>query len=429
MIGRLRRAAIFASLAFILCAALIGVHTTQTEAGLVLGARPIPLFIMVVMAALAGFAIAPRRTQLARPASPRRWGALISRFLPALLLITGIALPFVGSRYAIDTGTIVLIYIMLAFGLNIVVGLAGLLDLGYVAFYAVGAYSYAILSTNFGLGFWTCLPISGLMAAGFGVLLGFPVLRLRGDYLAVVTLGFGEIIRIVLNNFTSLTNGPRGIADIPRPTLFGYSVSGNADGSLAHMLGLHATPIWRVIFLYYLIFALALATNAFTQRLRAMPIGRAFEALREDEIACRALGIDVTAVKLAAFAIGAMFAGFAGCFFAARAAFVSPESFVFMESATVLAIVVLGGLGSQIGTALAAIIMIGGGEFLRESLLDLSQSPSFTWAAAIAGDIGQYRMLIFGMAMVGMMVLRPRGLIAGRKAGIRLVGAEARQNG
>lgn len=425
-----RRAGVFAATAAAMFAALLGLRIVPSEAGLGIAARPLLLGGVILLAAILGAASAWRRTSAAgthdRRASGHggldagRAGIVLrevlgdARLLPAALLILALALPLFGGRYVIDTGTIVLIYAMLAFGLNIVVGQAGLLDLGYVAFYAVGAYTYALLSTVWGLGFWTCLPLCGALAALFGIALGFPVLRLRGDYLAVVTLGFGEIIRIVLNNFASLTNGPRGISDIPRPTLFGYALSGNGPQSLGHLLGLHATPMWRVVFLYYLALGLAVLTVGFTARLRRTPLGRAFEALREDEIAARALGLGVTSIKLAAFASGAAFAGFAGCFFAARAAFVSPESFTFMESATVLAIVVLGGLGSQLGTAMAAIVMIGGAEWLRNLLLDMSQSPSFAWAADIAGDIGQYRMLIFGLAMVAMMVLRPRGLMGMR---------------
>jgi len=417
MLKRIRRAAIFAAVALTL------LRLSDNENGLTLVGRPLTLLIITGICAMIGAAW-PQSARPRLPKLPAIGAGRLARFTPWVLIFLAVTLPFWAGRYAIDTATLVLIYMMLAFGLNIVVGLAGLLDLGYVAFYAVGAYTYAILSTQFGWGFWSCLPICGLLAASFGLVLGFPVLRLRGDYLAVVTLGFGEIIRIVLNNFSALTNGPRGIASIPRPTLFGYNIAANGPNSLAHLLGLHATPLWRVVFLYYLIFILALFTNGFTSRLRAAPLGRALEALREDEIACRALGLDVTRLKLSAFSIGTMFAGFAGCFFAARAAFVSPESFVFMESATVLAIVVLGGLGSQIGIALAAIIMIGGGEALREGLLNLSQNPDFAWTASIAGDIGQYRMLLFGLAMVAMMVLRPRGLITGRTPSILLPPAQ-----
>jgi len=317
-----------------------------------------------------------------------------------------------GQKWIDSFGVQILIYVMLGWGLNIVVGLAGLLDLGYVAFYAVGAYSYALLAKTFGFSFWILLPLAGVLSSFWGILLGFPVLRLRGDYLAIVTLAFGEIIRLILINWVALTNGYAGIIGIPRPTLFGIPFTANDDG-FAAVFGLPYSPLYRVIFLYYLILALALLTCFVTVRLRRLPIGRAWEALREDEIACRALGINTTNTKLTAFAIGAMFAGFAGSFFAARAAFISPESFTFIESATILSIVVLGGMGSQIGVVIAAIVMIGGTEILRE--LDFLK--------AIFGqtfDPTQYRMLLFGFALVVIMIWRPRGLIATREPSVFL---------
>jgi branched-chain amino acid transport system permease protein len=309
-------------------------------------------------------------------------------------------------------GVQILIYVMLGWGLNIVVGLAGLLDLGYVAFYAVGAYSYALLSTTLGLSFWLCLPLAGILAAMWGVILGFPVLRLRGDYLAIVTLAFGEIIRMVLINWVDLTNGYAGISGIPKVSFFGIPFSDEDDG-FAALFHLPYTPIYRTIFLFYLILALALLTNFVTARLRRLPIGRAWEALREDEIACRSLGINTTTTKLTAFALGAMFGGFAGSFFAVRQGFVSPESFTFIESATILAIVVLGGMGSQLGVAIAAAVMIGVPELMRE--LD--------WMKKIFGedfDPTQYRMLLFGAAMVIMMIWKPRGLVSTRMPSIFL---------
>ncbi len=290
-----------------------------------------------------------------------------------------------------------LIYVMLGWGLNIVVGLAGLLDLGYVAFYAVGAYSYALLALNFDLSFWVCLPLAGALAAGFGVLLGFPVLRLRGDYLAIVTLGFGEMIRIILVNWYDVTQGPNGLSGIPRPSFFGLPFTASPDEGVTafhEFFGLEYSTLHRLGFLYFLILALALITNFFTLRIRRLPMGRAWEALREDEIACRALGINPTNTKLTAFSIGAMFAGFAGSFFATRQGFISPESFVFIESATILAIVVLGGMGSQIGVVVAAFFLVVAPEIFRE--------------------FAEYRMLLFGAAMVMIMVWRPQGLFARR---------------
>jgi branched-chain amino acid transport system permease protein len=330
-------------------------------------------------------------------------------------------------RYLLDLSILVLTYVMLGFGLNIVVGLAGLLDLGYVAFYAVGAYTFALLAAHFGLGFWMCLPLAGLLAALWGVILGFPVLRLRGDYLAIVTLAFGEIVRIVLLNWTNVTNGPNGISDIPKPTFFGLPFRAGGGETFATFFGLRYDPLHAIIFLYYVILGLALLTSLFTLRLRRLPIGRAWEAMREDEIACRSLGINTTVAKLTAFATGAMFGGFAGSFFATRQGFISPESFSFIESAIILAIVVLGGMGSQIGVVLAAIVMIGGFELLR----------NMEWLQLVFGqdfDPSLYRMLLFGIAMVGIMLWRPRGIISSREPSIvlkerRAVGAHLVKEG
>jgi len=343
------------------------------------------------------------RAALARWAGPFAVGFAVA-YPPLALGLAG----FQGAAKWIDNfGVQILIYVMLGWGLNIVVGLAGLLDLGYVAFYAVGAYSYALLAKTFGLSFWILLPLAGSLAAFWGILLGFPVLRLRGDYLAIVTLAFGEIIRLILINWVPVTNGYAGISGIPRPSFFGIPFNADDDGFAARF-GLPFSPIYRTIFLYYLILALAFLTAAVTVRLRRLPIGRAWEALREDEIACRSLGINTTNTKLTAFAMGAMFAGFAGSFFAARQGFISPESFTFMESAVIVAMVVLGGMGSLLGVATAAVIMIGGTEIMRE--LDFLK--------AIFGkdfDPTQYRMLLFGLAMVLIMIWKPRGLISTRE--------------
>lgn len=326
----------------------------------------------------------------------------LERWVGLAMIVFAAALPFMPftDRYILDVSIMVLTYIMLGWGLNIVVGLAGLLDLGYVAFYAVGAYSYALLSTHFDLSFWVALPLAGLLAGLWGVILGFPVLRLRGDYLAIVTLAFGEIIRIVLINWYSLTNGPDGVSRIPRPTFFGLDLTRAGEPSFHDFFGIEYSPVHRIIYLYYIILVLALITNLVTHRLRRLPVGRAWEALREDEIACRSLGINTRNTKLTAFAIGAMFAGFAGSFFATRQGFVSPESFTFIESAIILAIVVLGGMGSQIGVVIAAVVMIGGFELFRE--------------------LEEYRMMMFGLGMVAIMVWRPRGLIATREPSVYL---------
>jgi branched-chain amino acid transport system permease protein len=353
-------------------------------------------------------------------ASATATGILRNWFIPFAIafVIVYPALVTIGAGFGsavkwIDNfGIQILIYVMLGWGLNIVVGLAGLLDLGYVAFYAVGAYSYALLAKTFGLSFWILLPLAGTLASFWGILLGFPVLRLRGDYLAIVTLAFGEIIRLILINWVPVTNGYAGIGSIPRPTLFGIPFNAE-DNGFAAVFGLEFSPLYRVLFLYYVILALALVTCFFNVRLRRLPIGRAWEALREDEIACRSLGINTTNTKLTAFAMGAMFAGFAGSFFAARQGFISPESFTFLESATILSIVVLGGMGSQIGVAVAAVIMIGGTEIMRQiTFLKQIFGPTF--------DPTQYRMLLFGLAMVAIMRWRPRGLIATRAPSVFL---------
>ena len=410
----LKDAVLAALVAVLLALPLVGLQTYDIGGG-ALGIRThFDWVALAVAAVFAGRLALPFLQQLyrTRPAGRARvfttlaaWGN--RQVLPITLAGIGfaVALPFLpfSSRYLIDLGTTVLIYVMLGWGLNVVVGLAGLLDLGYVAFYAVGAYTFGLLARDLDFTFWEALPFSGLVAASFGVILGFPVLRLRGDYLAIVTLGFGEIIRIVLLNWAPVTGGPNGIGAIPRPSFFGLPFARSAPEGVAtfhQFFGLEFSPDHRVIFLYFVILAMALLTNAFTLRIRQLPIGRAWEALREDEVACRALGINPTTVKLSAFAIGAMFGGFAGCFFATRQGFISPESFTFIESATILAIVVLGGMGSQMGVVLAAILLVSLPEFGRA--------------------FAEFRMLIFGAAMVGVMVWRPRGLIAHREPTLRL---------
>ncbi len=354
------------------------------------------------------FTIEQREAAEARSADrARRMAGVLGPILVGLAIAIPVVMPFSpwsnASRQVVDSLVLVLTYVMLGWGLNIVIGLAGLLDLGYVAFYAVGAYTYAKLGTELGFNFWECLPIAGALAAGFGVMLGFPVLRLRGDYLAIVTLGFGEMIRIILINWQDFTGGPNGIGSIPKISFFGLPMERNAPAgqeTFATFFHLDFSSSQRVYFLYYVILVLALITNFVTIRLRKLPIGRAWEALREDETACRALGINPVNTKLTAFAIGAMFAGFAGSFFATRQGFVSPESFVFGESAVIVAIVVLGGMGSQVGVAIAALILVGLPEVMRELSL--------------------YRMLFYGMAMILIMLWRPKGLLAHREPTIQL---------
>ena len=418
MVDRLRDAFMAAFVAAVLALPLIGFETVDTGGPLGIRTR----FDWIAYAALAVFSgrfvmryaldwRRGRREQVAAADAIKRssllsdLGRKADKWLMPALIGFAIILPFLpfASRTVVDLATVVLIYVMLGWGLNIVVGLAGLLDLGYVAFYAVGAYTYAILSQHFGFSFWLCLPLAGLFAASFGVVLGFPVLRLRGDYLAIVTLGFGEIIRIVLLNWQPVTGGPNGISGIQRPSFFGFPFTADPpDGVTAfhQLFGLEFASVHRIIFLYYVILVLALITNLFTMRIRKLPVGRAWEALREDEIACKALGINPTNTKLTAFAIGAMFGGFAGNFFATRQGFISPESFTFIESAVILAIVVLGGMGSQAGIVLAAAFL--------------------TLLPEVAREFSLFRMLAFGAAMVLIMVWRPQGLLSYREPTIRL---------
>ncbi|MBY0381964.1 MAG: high-affinity branched-chain amino acid ABC transporter permease LivM [Xanthobacteraceae bacterium] len=407
----LKKALLSAFVAAVLFSLMIGIRTEAGPTGQLIYWTRFGDLAMIVGGVFGGSILvelarqwfgAPQRAPLI-PEKMRSQVIALGRWIGPALLVFALLVPiiFYNSRYMLDLGVLVLTYVMLGWGLNIVVGLAGLLDLGYVAFYAVGAYSYALLSTTFGLSFWICLPLAGILAALWGVLLGFPVLRLRGDYLAIVTLAFGEIIRLVLLNWQNVTGGPNGISGIARPTLFGIPLAPGPNG-LAAKLGIAFSPTHRVVFLFYIILALALLTNWVTIRLRRLPIGRAWEALREDEIACRSLGINTTLTKLSAFATGAMFGGFAGAFFATRQGFISPESFSFQESALVLAIVVLGGMGSQLGVVLAAVAMIGGFELFR--------------------GFEQFRMLAFGGAMVLLMIWRPRGLVGHREPTLFLKG-------
>ncbi len=407
----LKEAGITAFLAILLAIPLVGFQTVETGNGLALDTR---------MLWVAGIGVAVFAGRLGLIAWRTRKGAgsgnvatrgvsflgegfhTVMPWIALAAIAFAVVMPFLpfANRTVVDLATLVLIYVMLGWGLNIVVGLAGLLDLGYVAFYAIGAYSFAMLAMHADFSFWMALPFAGLFACAFGVILGFPVLRLRGDYLAIVTLGFGEMVRIILLNWYQVTGGPDGISGIPRPELFGLEFSRGGDPAFNEFFGLEYSSMHRLIFLYYLILILALITNWVTLRLRRLPIGRAWEALREDEIASRALGLNPTTVKLSAFAIGAMFGGFAGAFFATRQGFISPESFTFIESAIILAIVVLGGMGSQVGVVIAAIVMIGLPEWFR--------------------GLQEYRMLFFGAGMVLIMVWRPRGLLSRRNPTIKL---------
>lgn len=300
----------------------------------------------------------------------------IYRPVVTALVIFASIFPLVFSTYQTNIMTSALIYVVLGLGLNITVGLVGLLDLGYVAFFAVGAYTYALLNAYFGIGFWPALPIGAALGAFCGILLGFPVLRLRGDYLAIVTLGFASIVRIILQNWDSVTMGPSGVANISRPGLF----------------GIHLDIYQTTDYIYYLMVILMLITVFITTRLKNSRIGRAWVALREDEIASVAMGIDMATTKLTAYALGGALAGLVGVIFAAKTTFINPDSFTFMESAIVLSIVVLGGMGSIIGVIIAAFVLILLPEYLRA--------------------FSEYRMLVFGACLVLMMVFRPEGLIS-----------------
>jgi branched-chain amino acid transport system permease protein len=311
------------------------------------------------------------------PSRMRRMSAdpRLTRPAMAAVALFILSVPLIFSWNKTILATNALIYMVIALGLNIVVGLAGLLVLGYVAFFAVGAYGYALLNIHFGIGFWAALPIGAALATGFGLLLGIPVLRLRGDYLAIVTLGFGEIIRLILENWNALSFGPSGIDNIPPPSFF----------------GLHLTLQQTHIGIYYLMVLLTLLTMLVVHRLQHSRIGRAWMALREDETACQAMGIDTTRAKLSAFALGATWAGMGGVVFAAKQKFINPSNFTIWESILVLCIVVLGGMGSMTGVVLAALVLIILPEALRV--------------------FADYRWLLFGALLVLMMVFRPGGLI------------------
>ncbi|MDY0374472.1 MAG: high-affinity branched-chain amino acid ABC transporter permease LivM [Desulfobacterium sp.] len=297
--------------------------------------------------------------------------------IPALtgLGVFILVFPHLFSMYQTSIMISALIYVMLGLGLNIVVGLAGLLDLGYVAFFAVGAYSFALLNLNFGITFWVALPLGGLLGGFSGIILGYPVLRLRGDYLAIVTLGFGEIIRLVLENWSEFSQGPSGIANIPKPTLFGIDLSLDQE----------------TVYLFYILVTLVIFTIFVINRLQDSRIGRAWIALKDDEIACQAMGIDKAKTKLRAFALGATWAGMGGVIFAAKTTFVNPASFTIWESIIILCTVVLGGMGSILGVISGALLLILLPEYLR--------------------DFGQFRMITFGSVLVLMMVFRPGGIV------------------
>ena len=326
--------------------------------------------------------------------------ALIGLCLAALPF----ALAYAGTAW-VRIANFAVLYVLLALGLNIVVGFAGLLDLGYIAFYAVGAYIYALLASphfNIHLPFWVILPIGALVAAFFGILLGAPTLKLRGDYLAIVTLGFGEIIRIFLNNLSrpvNITNGPQGITRIDPFRLGAFDFS-----SRDSLFGLELSGPIKY---YFLLVAIALVLIVVNIRLQNSRIGRAWEAIREDEIAARAMGINTRNLKLLAFAMGASFGGLAGGMFSAMQGFISPESFVLVESIMVVAMVVLGGMGNIWGVILGAVLLSFVPEILRWTVEPVQQA--LFGRLLIEPEV--IRMLIFGLALVLVMLFRPAGLL------------------
>jgi len=314
----------------------------------------------------------------------RKFSKFPTKYYILALIIAVAAYPLLADNYMIDVGITCLIYIVLGLGLNIVVGLAGLLDLGYIAFYAVGAYSYSLLNLHFGISFWLALPIGMVIGGIFGCIIGYPTLKMRGDYLAIVTMGFGEIIRLVLNNWDKLTKGPNGLLGMAKPAVVYPAFTESGLGWVVYSLkSLHA--------LYYLMFIIAVLTVIGVRRLDNSRIGRAWVAIREDEVAAELSGVPTTWLKLLAYAMGAAFASVVGAFFGAKLSYTNPNFFIFMESCIVLCIVVLGGVGSIPGIILAGIILIAVPEVFRE--------------------LQNYRMLAFGLAMAAMMVLRPEGLI------------------
>src|SRR5580765_1855644 len=326
----------------------------------------------------------------------------------AAVALALLALPFAlaaaGTTWVRITN-LAFLFVLLSLGLNIVVGFAGLLDLGYIAFYAVGAYTYALLASphfNLHLPFWVILPIGAAVAALFGVLLGTPTLQLRGDYLAIVTLGFGEIVRVFLNNLSqpvNITSGPQGIARIDPFRIGDFSFS-----SFQRIGGLEFSGVIKY---YYLLVVVLIAVIVVNLRLQNSRIGRAWEAIREDEVAARAMGINTRNVKLLAFAMGASFGGIAGGMFSAIQGFISPESFILVESINVLAMVVLGGMGNVWGVVLGAVLL----SFVPEILRYTVEPAQMALFGRMLIEPEVIRMLLFGLAMVLMMLFRPAGIL------------------
>ena len=310
----------------------------------------------------------------------RLWAFALAIFIPLIFLLLS-SFGILGFDYLLHIAILCGIYVILSVSLDIIVGMAGLLNLGHVAFYAIGAYITALLSLHFGLNFFISALVSAAASGVCGLLLGIPTLRLRGDYLAIVTLGFGEILRITLNNWDSLTNGPRGLMGISHPSIGGFVIE-------------------RPLHFYYLVLFLVAISIALYWRIERTRIGRALVAIREDEIAAASVGIDVTKLKLFAFWIGASLAGLAGSFFASWTGFVSPDSFTFMESVLILCMVVLGGMGNVLGVSIGAIVLSSLPELLRE--------------------FRDYRMLFFGLLLIVMLAFRPEGIVKSKRRAMEL---------
>ena len=290
----------------------------------------------------------------------------------ALGLLVAVLPLIVHNDYVIRIAIMAGIFIVLTLSLNLVTGYAGQFCLGWAAFYGVGAYTSALLVMRMNFPFWLAMPLGGLMAAVFGIALGIPTMRLKDIYLAITTLGFGEIVRLTMVNWTDLTRGSMGLPGIPAPSLFGYEFTSNIP-------------------YYYLILVLVIVTVLAMRRIIDSRVGRALIAIREDDLAAKTMGIDITAYKVMAFAVGAFFAGIAGSFYAHYSSFIDPHTFSFAESISVLAMVVLGGMGSIRGAILGAVVLSVAPELLR--------------------DVSEYRMIIFGLIMMVVMLVRPQGIM------------------
>ena len=380
MMNRLLKALLTSLWFVVLCAPIMGIHINPDHSVTFRWHRLVGLAIGVFFAALLWHWYYDRKALGEKIFSlPKHTTESFSRIFhnttfrrTSLILIAAFMicmpfLPVLGTGYQVSIMISGLIYVMLALGLNIIVGFAGQLVLGYAAFYGIGAYTYGLLHLYFGLGFWICLPIAGIITTICGLGLGLPVLRLRGDYLAIVTLGFGEIVRLVLLNWTSVTGGSRGVSGIPRPEFFGVEMD----------------LTQKTTYLYYLSLIAVTITIIVITRLKNSRVGMALQAMREDEIA-----------------LSSAWAGFAGVLFAAKTQFINPASFTFMDSCMILAMVVLGGMGSILGVTIGALILILVPEYLRA--------------------FSDYRMLLFGATMVVMMLFRPQGIITGEKRHYRI---------